>query len=140
MHTWIRPHDPSGMNNGINDGSIYTFKERKYESLAREILQNSIDERLDQNQPVVVEFSLFHYPVKDLHEVVHYKKLYQDSLHYWQDNHQENAKDFFTHALALLEKETIPILRISDFNTKGVKGSSVTTINSSKDISPWYNF
>lgn len=139
MHTWIRPHDPSGMNNGINDGSIYTFKERKYESLAREILQNSIDERLDQNQPVVVEFSLFHYPVKDLPEVVHYKKLYQDSLHYWQDNHQENAKDFFTHALALLEKETIPILRISDFNTKGVKGSSVTTINSSKDISPWYN-
>lgn len=139
MHSWIRPHDPSGVNNGINDGGIYTFKERKFESLAREILQNSMDEQLAEDKPVRVEFSLFEIPVAMIPASDQYIALFKDSLHYWKNHHQDNAKNFFEQALSVLSKASVPVLRISDFNTKGVKGSHVTTIRSSGDITPWYN-
>ncbi len=139
MNTWIRPLDQSGTITGVNDGSIYTFKEKKYESLAREILQNSIDEMLYPDMPVRVEFHLFEISTSNLPGYEAFKKLYEDSLHYWEHDQQENGRVFFSEALKILRSPSVKILRISDFNTKGVKGSQQKKIRSSKDITPWFN-
>lgn len=48
MERWIRPETSGDVFNGLNDSSIHTFKEKKYESLARETLQNSLDECLNE--------------------------------------------------------------------------------------------
>jgi len=139
MSKWIRPIDNSGTGTGVNDGSIYTFKERKYESLAREILQNSLDERMFGDLPVKVDFKLFRLPTADIPEVDKFKQMFQDGFDFWENNHQENGKNFFSNALKLLNSKNINVLRISDFNTKGVKGSQVYDIRTAADITPWYN-
>lgn len=139
MNTWIRPLDQSGTITGVNDGNIYTFKEKKYESLAREILQNSMDEQLYSDIPVRVEFHLFEIPTSSLPGYEVFKKLYEDSLLYWENDQQENGRVFFSEALKILKAPSVKILRISDFNTKGVKGSQQKKIRSSQDITPWFN-
>ena len=139
MDCWIRPEDNSGTYTGVNDSSIYTFKERKYESLAREILQNSLDERLFDDTPIRVEFKLFDLKTNDIPGVRDFKELFADSLQYWIDDNQENGRVFFKEALSLLGKDMIKVLRISDFNTNGVLGSGQRFVNSSADITPWFN-
>ncbi|KUK71552.1 MAG: Uncharacterized protein XD91_1843 [Clostridiales bacterium 38_11] len=139
MECWIRPEDNSGTYTGVNDSSIYTFKERKYESLAREILQNSLDERLFDDTPIRVEFKLFNLKTNDIPGIRDFKELFADSLQYWIDDNQENGRVFFKEALSLLGKDMIKVLRISDFNTNGVLGSGQRFVNSSADITPWFN-
>jgi hypothetical protein len=139
MRTWIRPLDNSGTITGVNDGSIYTFKERKYESLAREVLQNSIDERLFDDLSVKVEFQTFILPTHLIPGVNEYLNIFKDSLEYWKSDKQDNGRLFFSQAIELLNSGKIRILRISDFNTNGVIGSQKRDIKSSGDITPWYN-
>ena len=45
-----------GTPNGFNDGGIAEFASTKYDGLAREIIQNSLDARNDENEPVKVVF------------------------------------------------------------------------------------
>lgn len=139
MICWVRIEENSGTITGINDGSIHTFKERKYESLAREILQNSLDERKSEMMPVRVEFKHFKYATNDLPGINNYRRIFEEGYEFWLGDKQDNAKDFFFSALELLKKSTINILRISDFNTKGVLGSQRTAALTSADITPWIN-
>ena len=48
----------SGETQGWNDNGIQTFRQNILKSLAREIIQNSIDARQDNGKPVKVEFRL----------------------------------------------------------------------------------
>lgn len=139
MGSWIRLIDDSGTFTGVNDGSIYTFKDKKYESLARETLQNSLDECLDKNKPVKVEFKLFSLKSSEIPDYKNFKVLFEDGLDYWKCDKQENGRVFFEEALKILSEKEVTILRISDFNTNGVLGSLTKEIKSSADITPWFN-
>ncbi|NLM06984.1 MAG: hypothetical protein GX219_08725, partial [Tissierellia bacterium] len=130
MGTWFRPVDSTENNIGINDSSYYTFRDQKYESLAREIAQNSLDERLNPDKPVKIEFNLFELNRKDFPDLLNYTSLYEDGLKYWKDDSQDNAKKFFQEALNILSKKTIRVMRISDFNTNGVLGAKSDNKNS----------
>lgn len=139
MECWIRAKDNSGNLSGINDSSIYTFRSRKYESLAREILQNSLDELHLMDKPVRVEFHTFEIKTAEIPGIDCFRELFSDGLEYWKDDKQDNGREFFGEALRILKQESVPIMRISDFNTKGVLGSTHRDVRSSADITPWYN-
>ncbi len=134
---WIRPLSSNFV--GINDSSIYTFKERKYESLAREILQNSLDERKSENEKIRVEFKNFDMDKNKIPNFTKFKNLFEDGLEYWKDDNQNNGREFYEDALKILSNNKIKVMRISDFNTKGVLGSDCREKKSSKDITPWFN-
>ena len=53
---WNFPSNNFGTVNGIGEAGIETFKGSPYKSLAREICQNSLDAKIDNGQPVRVEF------------------------------------------------------------------------------------
>jgi hypothetical protein len=55
---WNFPSNNFGQEFGLNDAGIETFTGTKYSSLAREVIQNTIDARATQDEPVKVEFSL----------------------------------------------------------------------------------
>lgn len=57
MMKWNFPSNNYGEVNGIGEAGIETFKGSPYESLAREICQNSLDARAYSEKPVIVEFS-----------------------------------------------------------------------------------
>ncbi len=104
---------------GPNDSITTTFKGNKYYSLAREVIQNSLDAVLDRAQPVRVAFSVFDLErptmpgLFDLGETVARCK---EKFSY----HSPFMK-FCDRALQILEGETLRCLRIADYNTKGLE-------------------
>ena len=55
---WNFPPTNGGREDGFNDAGIATFVGRPLQSLAREIIQNSLDARQDQDIPVHIDFEI----------------------------------------------------------------------------------
>jgi len=118
---WSFPENNDGPEEGLNDSGVETFKGSPVESLAREIIQNSLDALYKSNEPVRVVFEL-----KDVNSnCFPGKREYIQSLEscrlYYGNN--KKVKSFFNKALNLLNQNTIPVLKISDYNTTGLTGS-----------------
>lgn len=120
---WNFLSNQHGEIKGINDSGVATFRGTPLKSLAREICQNSLDAFIDESTPVVVQFHCFDFPVKNIPGSDELKDSFIRSKEYWGGQKTSQTRDFFDIALKEYEKETIPVLRISDFNTKGLSGS-----------------
>jgi hypothetical protein len=118
---WSHPTDEGGEWDGFNDSGIETFKGNPIVSLGREITQNSRDGVLDVNKPVRIEFDLINLPTSEIPDIGTLKSNVTKCLPYATKS-GGRATEFFKNATELLNKKNIPILKISDFNTKGVKG------------------
>lgn len=55
---WNFPSNNGGTEAGFNDSGIETFAGKPFESLAREIIQNSLDARVSSDKPVTVAFQV----------------------------------------------------------------------------------
>ena len=119
---WNFISNQHGEIKGINDSGVATFRGTPLKSLAREICQNSLDAFVDEN-PVIVEFHSFEMPVKNIPGSEKLKDAFERSRTYWGGQTTSQTRDFFDVALKEYEKESISVLRISDFNTKGLQGS-----------------
>ncbi len=111
---------PSGSeDHGPKDSITTTFKGNKYYSLAREVIQNSLDAVLDETKPVKVEFSLFELHRDELPNLFDLKctvRLCRENF----PNVPAFVK-FCNAAEDVLSEESITCLRIGDFNTKGLE-------------------
>ena len=108
--------------NGINDAGIETFTANIKRSLVRENLQNALDAVIpNSKEPVRVEFSLFNIPADQVPDIATLRDVVDKCI---SSNHDEpEAVKFFTRAKNILSGSTVPVLRISDFNTVGLGGS-----------------
>ena len=130
---WNFPSNNFGQISGIADSGVETFKGTPIKSLAREICQNSLDARLENDEPTRIEFKTFEI---DPHNIPDYDGLedaLKRSLDFWAQQQSTKAKKFFKQALDTIHKPTITCLRISDFNTSGLVGSR------EEYNSPWCN-
>lgn len=116
---WNHPVEMGGQWDGYNDSGIFTFKGKPIESLGREITQNSRDEVLDKSKPVRIEFEYFQLDSSQIPNVDELKDNFEICKETTSDN---RAKTFFEAATEILRKSSIPVLKISDFNTNGIKG------------------
>ena len=130
---WSFPSNNGGDVNGISNAGIETFQGTRIKSLAREICQNSLDARVDQTHPVVVEFSSFELERAAIPGVESLQDAFIRGHEFWKCQNSKKAVDFYTEALRMLENENIPLLRVSDFNTSGLQGSHA------EYNSPWCN-
>src|SRR5260370_15424600 len=55
---WTFPKNDGGRETGFHDAGVETFKGNFDRYLAREVIQNSLDARLDTNKSVHVKFEL----------------------------------------------------------------------------------
>lgn len=120
---WSFPENNGGEERGLNNAGIETFSGRKIESLAREIIQNSLDARKDNNNPVKVSFDLIQISKNDIPKIDEYENIFSRCYEYWEGN--EKAKSFFSTALNMLQQDDIPVLKISDYNTTGLTGAQL---------------
>lgn len=120
---WSFPENNGGEERGLNNAGIETFSGRKMESLAREIIQNSLDAREDNNKPVKVSFDLIQTSKTDIPQIRDYELIFSRCHDYWEKNEKANA--FFSTALQMLQQEHIPMLKISDYNTSGLTGAQL---------------
>ncbi|HVZ97798.1 MAG TPA: hypothetical protein VG847_13040 [Chitinophagaceae bacterium] len=117
---------------GIHNSMIEHFAGNHNYHLAREIIQNSIDAKQDgSTEPVTVVFKLEEFTKKEfpgqseLLEVLNACKKYYKS--------DKDTQEFIDNALECIKADTIPFLKISDFNTKGLFG------NDDDKKGGWYN-
>lgn len=120
-----------GQDQGFHDAGVETFKGNFDRYLARELIQNSLDARNDENKPVRVKFELMELERTDVPDVDALAASCSRCAEYW--NHQPKAKKFFTEATEILRKDKVLALKFGDYNTKGVLGSD------NERSKNWYN-
>lgn len=118
---WLFPPSGGGSFDGLNDAGIETFTGARFDGLAREIIQNSLDASADKDSTVTVEF--------DFVEIKRQEFPGADSLLSTMERclveckgRDEKWKKFFKNAIKELSKEKIPCLKISDSGTTGLRG------------------
>lgn len=120
-------------HHGPNDSIMTTFKGNKYYSLAREVIQNSLD-AVDRSKqrPVKVSFSLEELIPDQIPGFAALKNEIRLCAEFYNDD--EKFKAFCATAEELLAGAAITCLRISDYNTVGM------AYNKEGDKSPFYAF
>ena len=126
--------------NGLDTADMETFKKDPIASLARESCQNSIDAKKEGQKKVIIEFKTFELSREnipgydrlraEIENCKEYKKIQNNNKDYEQLNDMSKA----------ITRETIPCLRISDFNTTGLYGDKfyLLTKGSVKDPAKKY--
>lgn len=109
----------AGEAEGLSDAGIETFRDDPYASCAREAGQNSRDAGVNNGAPVRMQFDLI---VENSKNLPFYGALAGALDCCLSQAQAEKEKEFFKNAVAVISKEKLPILRISDFNTKGLVG------------------
>lgn len=131
---WRFPSNNGGSILGLTDTSKEFFKQNPLSSLTREILQNSIDAIDDNTKAVKVDFNLFEIS-KESDFLKGLKEEVLNCLSYVNKTKSlANYSDELNEMIKILNQNKISCLRISDFNTVGLKGIKT---NMNYDISPW---
>lgn len=123
MIGWNFPSNNYGQTTGLNDAGIETFKGNPWDSLAREINQNSCDAKGDDStRPVEVEFKLEHIPTSVIPGYEELVTILESCRDYWKGN--TKTEIFIDNAIRILNSDFMPFLKISDYNTTGLTGST----------------
>ncbi len=117
---WRFPASGFGERKGLSTGDAETFKGRPYQAFAREILQNSIDARRNNNAPVKVEFKTFSIKTSQLPGTDELRDAVRHCKEYWA--HKSDYVKVYSEMEKILSQDTLKCLRVSDFNTKGLVG------------------
>lgn len=117
---WRFPAANYGDRKGISTGDSEAFKKAPYSAFAREILQNSIDAQVSDEEPVKVVFSQFDLKTKDILGIDDLKIALRRCKEFWSFK-DDYIKEYDKIEAALNEKSLV-CLRVSDFNTTGLIG------------------
>ena len=114
------PND-AGEGEGLSDAGIETYRADPFPAVARETSQNSRDAHV-AGSPVLIEFERLRIPSSTLPGYETFKKVAAWCLQSAIRNKRKKEKAFFEQALRVLAQSEIPVLRIADFNTRGLRG------------------
>lgn len=122
MRQWRFPDNGGGLAAGFNDSSIDHFKGHRLSSLVREVIQNSIDARLDNSRPVIVDFQLNTIDTASVPEVTSLAEHLRLSKQTAKVQNSDQAVEFYEEAEQILNKSTLSFLSVHDSNTTGLTG------------------
>lgn len=113
-----------GQREGLNNHGMESFKDDKYDHLAREIIQNSLDAAIDESSTVKVKFTKHSVKPDEIPDVKALKEIFKQLM---SEEKDDKYYHFYENALKTLEKNKITILKISDFGTSGLLGVKNST-------------
>jgi hypothetical protein len=118
---WRFPRSDDGPTIGLNEAGVETFSGNILSSLAREPIQNSCDAARGSG-PVKVVFQQFElettrFPGRDA-----FLDVLKRCKEFWRGV-GDGTETFFDDAIEVLSQPTITFVKISDFNTTGLRGS-----------------
>ena len=120
---WNFPSNNNGQIMGISEAGIETFKGSLISSLTREICQNSLDAFESDKKPVIIEFELYKIKNTDVPGYAELKDAMLKCARFWRKQNNIKTANFFDKAVEIMNKNYIRVLRVSDYNTKGLTGS-----------------
>ncbi|HRI20465.1 MAG TPA: hypothetical protein PLA68_05905, partial [Panacibacter sp.] len=113
-----------GDADGLNNSMIEHFTGNYNYFLAREIIQNSLDAKakgLTSKLPVKVIFKLEFLTRPEFPGHSELCEVINSAKKFW--NHHDETIRFLNSAYECLNKDKIPCLRVSDYNTTGLSGN-----------------
>ena len=113
-YSWKFPLNNDGQFHGIGDSGIDLFKGDPVKSLTREICQNSIDARKDENKPVKVEFECFEIEKNIFPGLSQLIDTYEQAYAFCKKQNFRKAIKYFEREIPVLKGEKFIVLRISD--------------------------
>ena len=128
---WYFPDNQGGQEEGFENQGINQFKMSPYGKLAREIIQNSYDAKLkDEDKKVKVVFE----SMKVDKKLIPHLSQVNDSINASSEffSKSERLKKFKQTANMKYQEDKIDILKISDYNTTGLVGIE------QRNDSAWY--
>lgn len=142
---WRFPPANGGQGTGMSSGDKETFKGSPSRYFARELLQNSIDAIHSDEEPVRVIIQRFNIPASKIPGRGDLKEAAKNVKEFFNDNPE--YKKTYDRIIKMLDSDSVPCLRVSEFNTTGligiesfentggnqafslIKGSGITTKN-----------
>lgn len=116
------PYDQSDQWDGFNDSGIEHFSGDPYVHLGREVVQNTLDARPEgTSAPAHIMIQVIDVPTGSIPDLPTFRSTLA-ACRLAAENESEKAQIFFENALELLSKNKIAVLKISDYNTTGVRG------------------
>lgn len=123
MKKWYFPYGKDIEKESVNNARIETFKDDILGSLAREVCQNSLDASLYDDKPVRVVFEEKEIETDLIPDIESFEDIIIPlSKETWIND--DNAQEFLKGYEEILKKDKIKVLRISDYNTTGLKESN----------------
>lgn len=123
MGEWFFPSRDHGAIEGFSNPGLEMFKGEPIRAMAREVCQNSLDAKKDNNQPLRIEFKREFVKTTDFPGMIDMRKVLVRCKKFWQRKHDEKTDAFIKNAIKTIEGDNLFILRISDYNTTGLKGA-----------------
>ena len=119
---WKFPPTHGGSSHGYNDAGIAHFEGARLAGLARETIQNSLDARASEDEPVHVTFELQEI---DTDSTLGLSDLAETVQHCIQaEDLSDKEKSEFSRGERLLRASKLTFLRVVDRNTTGLQGDN----------------
>ena len=132
MIGWSFPSRNNGDIEGFSNPALEWFKGSPLRALAREVCQNSLDAQYEEDEPVRIEFKKEFVSISSFPGMTGLQNILLKCKSFWPEEGNEKTHTFINTALRDLREGKICLLRVSDFNTKGLEGPY-----SSHGITPW---
>lgn len=132
MIGWSFPSRNNGDIEGFSNPALEWFKGSPLRALAREVCQNSLDAQYEEDEPVRIEFKKDFISTSSFPGMTGLQNILLKCRSFWPEEGNEKTHTFINNALRDLRDGKICVLRVSDFNTKGLEGPY-----SSHGITPW---
>ena len=117
---WHFPPTGGGKEDGYNDSGVAHFSGTPLYSLARETIQNSLDARKLEGEPVEVEFELIAVEPEEIGST-ELTSAIRSSIGRAEELPDRDAERALRKALGVLNSDPIHCLRVSDLNTTGLR-------------------
>lgn len=132
MNSWYFPSRGGAETEGFSNAGLAEFRGNPLQALAREVCQNSLDAADGSGRPVRVEFHKSFMEMSEFPGMDEMKIILEACQDFWGQDGDANTKNFLARARRSFKEDKFIVLRVSDFNTKGVQGAY-----SNKNITPW---
>ena len=134
---WNFPMCNHGQKSGFNGTGIDSFLDNPHKYLIREVLQNSLDARKDKKKVKVVVSA----EMMNTCDIPGRDSLKQKIIEWFNqvnkvDSSDNKEKNFVKYAKNFISNEKLCYLRISDYNTTGMRGSA----NYNDESTPFFAF
>jgi len=115
---WFFPEENSPGENYNNSLSDSKFNIEKWASFVREIVQNSSDNPLNKNSSIKIKFDLRNFTLEEIPGGPELREIISKAINKSKNSH---IRSYLESGLKKLNSHKISCLKISDFNTKGIK-------------------
>lgn len=118
---------------GFSNPGLEMFKGEPLRAMAREVVQNSLDAVYEEDKPVYIEFdNKFVNPISSFPGMENMREIIDKCREFWKEQNEDRTMKFISEADKRLRSTGIFVLRVSDYNTTGVRGAF-----SNETITPW---